>query len=107
MSDCHYDEGVPYVRERFRRALETVYAYADGQGYQGLDALYVNGDFTNRSTRTQMELFHKDVMACLRFENTDVENAIEKIRKHGSRKHYVKTCVCRTKRIKRKIRINM
>ena len=66
MSDCHYDEGILYVRERFRRALEIVYAYADGQGYQGLDALYVNGDFTNRGTRAQMELFRKDVMAYLR-----------------------------------------
>ena len=66
MSDCHYDKGIPYVRERFHRALEIVYAYADGQGYQGLDALYVNGDFINRSTRAQMELFHKDAMACLR-----------------------------------------
>ena len=66
MSDLHYEESKPHLRERFRRAMERIYAYADGEEYSALDALYIVGDFTNRGQRREMEAVREDCDAALR-----------------------------------------
>ena len=69
MSDVHYSEDSPLIRQRFKNAAETVYAYADSQEYSGVDALYVVGDFADTGTAEQMKMFKEDMDAFLR-ENT-------------------------------------
>lgn len=68
MSDVHYDERMLYVRERFQKAMETIYRYCDNSDYKALDALYVVGDFANLGWRSQMEMFKAD---CDRFVKAD------------------------------------
>ena len=65
MSDTHYSETHPVVRERFARAMEAIRRCADADDYKTLDALYVVGDFTDTSTAAQMEMFRTDAEAFL------------------------------------------
>ena len=66
MSDAHYTEELPYRREHFKNAIETMYRYADGQEYSGVDALYVVGDFADTGTTEQMKAFKEDMDKYLR-----------------------------------------
>ncbi len=60
MSDTHYNEKHPFLRERFEKALKTVYGYAEGEEYKNLDALYVVGDFTDLGLPEQFRMFKED-----------------------------------------------
>ena len=55
-SDLHY--GGPDCREkqRFEEGLRQLYAYADGQEYSRVDAVYIVGDFATDGTLGQMKL---------------------------------------------------
>lgn len=66
MSDAHYTDELPYRREHFKNAIETMYRYADGQEYRGVDALYVVGDFADTGTTEQMKTFKEDMDKYLR-----------------------------------------
>lgn len=66
MSDAHYTDELPYRREHFKNAIETMYRYADGQKYRGVDALYVVGDFADTGTAEQMKSFKEDMDKYLR-----------------------------------------
>lgn len=66
MSDAHYTDEHPYRREHFKNAIETMYRYADGQEYRGVDALYVVGDFADTGTTEQMKSFKEDIDQYLR-----------------------------------------
>ena len=68
MSDLHYEESKPHLRERFRNVMKMLYGYADGEEYSRLDALYIVGDFTNRGKRSEMEMLREDCDAALRKE---------------------------------------
>lgn len=70
MSDLHYDRNHPFVRERFQKALETIYRVCAQSDYPNLDALYINGDFTNRGKREEMEMLAAD---CGRFLRTETK----------------------------------
>ncbi len=66
MSDLHYCSERPLRRERFKNAMETLYSYAEGQEYTGVDALYVVGDFADTGRPEQMQWLKEDMDACLR-----------------------------------------
>lgn len=66
MSDVHLKNETCVERARFYKGLKEAYAYADACPYPGLDALFVVGDFTHNGTPEQMELFRRDLSACLR-----------------------------------------
>lgn len=67
-SDVHYCEENVKAAERFKNAMNSIYAYADGEAYKTLDALYVVGDFADRGTPEQMAAFKADCDAYLRPE---------------------------------------
>ena len=52
--------------DRFVRAVEKAYAYAQAQGYDSLDAVCVAGDFTDEGTRQQYEIFNSCVEKSLK-----------------------------------------
>ncbi len=60
VSDVHYADSLPHSYEQFKLAMERTYQYCDGQEYNKLDALYVNGDFVHKSLRSQFESFYED-----------------------------------------------
>lgn len=60
MSDVHYNEEYPYVRDRFKSAMENIYDYCEGEDYNNLDALYVVGDFADLGLKSQMQMFKED-----------------------------------------------
>ncbi len=60
MSDTHYSEEHAFVRERFKNAMEFLYAYSEKEEYKNLDALFVVGDFTDLSRTEQFRMFRED-----------------------------------------------
>lgn len=68
MSDLHYDKEYPFVRERFQKSMETIYRVCAQSDYSKLDALYINGDFTNRGKREEMEMLAADCERYIRPE---------------------------------------
>lgn len=55
-----YLQKVNVPAQRLAAALEAAYAYAEGcEGYKGLDAFAVAGDFTNKGAPEQYEAFNK------------------------------------------------
>lgn len=60
MSDLHYSDKHLYVRDRFRAAMQMIYKYCSQETYQKLDALYINGDFTDLGARIDMERLKED-----------------------------------------------
>ena len=71
-SDFHYQADRAVERERFERGLELAYAYADGQTYPVIDAIYVVGDFANSGSREEMLLFRDSLDRGLRPETEAV-----------------------------------
>ncbi len=70
MSDCHYSKDNPEYRERFAKTMETLYKYSESESYPFLDALYVVGDFTERGTTEEMQMFADDCKAYVKNETT-------------------------------------
>lgn len=60
VSDVHYSDTLPHSYEHFKLAMERTYAYCEGQEYNKLDALYVNGDFTNKGYESEFQRFYDD-----------------------------------------------
>jgi len=60
MSDCHYSEKHPEYRQKFERAMNLLYTYAENEEYKGLDALYVVGDFSDLGKTHEMKWFKED-----------------------------------------------
>lgn len=68
ISDAHYSETLPHSFENFKLAMERTYAYCDSQEYKKLDALYVNGDFVNKSLESEFQRFYDDCREYVRPE---------------------------------------
>ncbi len=68
MSDCHYSKDNPEYRERFANTMEALYKYSESESYPFLDALYVVGDFTERGTTEEMQMFADDCKAYVKNE---------------------------------------
>lgn len=68
MSDFHYSKDNPEYRERFAKAMEALYKYSKSESYPFLDALYVVGDFTERGTTEEMQMFCDDCKAYVKSE---------------------------------------
>lgn len=71
-SDIHCKEDVATERERFVKGIGDAYKYADGTEYPHIDALFVVGDFANRGTKKQMQLFKDCLDNSLRNETRAV-----------------------------------
>ena len=56
-SDIHCKEDITDERERIVKGLHDAYEYADSTPYKKIDAVFTVGDFANRGTRKQMELY--------------------------------------------------
>lgn len=59
-SDVHYSEEIPYIRERFKNAIKNLYEYSQSQEYKNLDAIYIVGDFVDKSKKAQFEMIKED-----------------------------------------------
>lgn len=70
MSDLHYNEKHPFVRDRFRSAMENIYNYCKEADYKNLDALYVVGDFADLGLKSQMQMFKDD---CDKYVSADTK----------------------------------
>lgn len=58
-SDIHVKMDSDTEPDRFLRGMAQAYAYASGQSYRGLDALYVVGDFANTGRADEMRRFQQ------------------------------------------------
>ena len=67
-SDLHFKVDVDTEPERFRKGMQLAYAYAAGQEYRNIDALYIVGDFANRGSEPEMRLMKKYADAYVRPE---------------------------------------
>lgn len=55
VSDIHYHEDEDVERQRMAHALEKAYELAESSpNYKRLDAIFVNGDFTNKIGRAHV-----------------------------------------------------
>ena len=70
MSDLHYNEEYPFVRDRFKSAMEKIYDYCGAEEYKNLDALYVVGDFADLGLKSQMQMFRED---CDKYVSADTK----------------------------------
>lgn len=66
MSDVHFN-GDPNAAEveRFRRAVDFTYRFAQDQPYKNFDALVVVGDMSNHGVEQELTLFKKEMDAAL------------------------------------------
>ncbi len=67
-SDLHYRDPDCVEKKRFEEGLRQLYAYADGEEYSRVDAVYIVGDFATSGTMEQMRLVKESLDACLRPE---------------------------------------
>ncbi len=67
-SDTHYEKTAPNRKSNLEKGLKLAYGYADSQAYKGIDAFYVNGDFTNGGELEQMQTFKETLDLALRPE---------------------------------------
>lgn len=65
-SDVHYSEQNPYIRERFKKTIANLYEYSSNQEYKNLDAIYVDGDFIDRSQKIEFQMFKEDCDAVVK-----------------------------------------
>ncbi len=65
-SDVHYEESAPHRVKNFERGIKLAYEYASSQEYKNIDAVYVNGDFSNGGELGQMQDFKASLDSALK-----------------------------------------
>ena len=64
-SDVHYEATAPDRKKNFEKAIKLAYEYAKTQEYKAIDAVYVNGDFSNSGSEEQMLDFKQSLDSSL------------------------------------------
>lgn len=65
-SDVHYQAEALKRKNNFEKGIALAYEYAETQSYKGIDAVYVNGDFSNSGDLEQMQSFKASLDASLK-----------------------------------------
>ncbi len=68
MSDIHFSREYPSRQQHFERGLALAYQYAETQAYKGIDAITLNGDFTDHGEEEQFADMKECLDRCVRPE---------------------------------------